>query len=221
MSRQLAWIFDLDDTLHRATGHIFPHLNRSMTEYIMRHLDMEEAEASALRQRYWHAYGATLLGLMRHHDVDPHHFLWHTHQFPDLERTVVAEAGLRHCLRRLAGRKILFSNSPAHYAQAVLEVLGIGDLFDAVYTIESTRFQPKPMAGGFRALLHRERLQAERSVLVEDSLPNLVTARRLGMKTVWITRDTRRPAWLDIKLSSVLALPRAAGRVNGRQGISS
>lgn len=215
MSRKLAWIFDLDDTLHRASGHIFPHLNRSMTDYIMRHLDLGEEEASTLRRHYWHSYGATLLGLMRHHDVDPHHFLWHTHQFPDLQRMVVGEAGLRHCLRRLAGRKILFSNSPRHYAQAVLDALGIGDLFDAVYTIESTRFQPKPLTGGFRALLHRERLQAEHSVLVEDSLPNLVTARRLGMKTVWITRDARRPAWLDVKLSSVLALPRATAHLSG------
>ena len=26
-----AWIFDLDNTLHDATPHIFPHINRSMT----------------------------------------------------------------------------------------------------------------------------------------------------------------------------------------------
>lgn len=215
MSGRLTWIFDLDDTLHRASGHVFPRLNRSMTDYIMRHLDLGEAEAGALRTRYWHTYGATLLGLIRHHDVDPHHFLWHTHQFPDLERIVVAEAGLRHCLQRLAGRKILFSNSPAHYAEAVLDVLGIGDLFDAVYTIESTRFRPKPLTGGFRALLHRERLQPERCVLVEDSLPNLVTARRLGMKTVWITRDARSPAWVDLKLPSVMGMPRAIARLGG------
>jgi putative hydrolase of the HAD superfamily len=213
MTRGLAWIFDLDDTLHRASGHIFPHLNRSMTEYIMRHLDLGEEEAGELRRRYWHTYGATLLGLIRHHDVDPHHFLWHTHQFPHLERMVTGEAGLRHCLRRLRGRKILFSNSPRHYARAVLDVLDVGGLFDAVYTIESARFQPKPMAGGFRVLLQREGLVPERSVLVEDSLPNLATARRLGMKTVWVSRDTRQPTWVDVKVSTVMAIPRAVHRL--------
>ncbi len=215
MSRNLTWIFDLDDTLHQASGRIFPHLNRSMTEYIMRHLDLGEDAAGELRRRYWKAYGATLLGLIRHHNVDPHHFLWHTHQFPDLARLVAGEVGLRHCLRRLVGRKILFSNSPGHYAQAVLDALGIANLFDAVYTIETARFQPKPYSGGFRALLRRERLRPERSILVEDSLPNLVTARRLGMKTVWVSRETRHPGWLDAKVASVLAIPREVHRLVG------
>ena len=26
------WLFDLDNTLHDASPHIFPHINRSMTE---------------------------------------------------------------------------------------------------------------------------------------------------------------------------------------------
>ncbi len=210
MTRSLTWLFDLDNTLHDARPHIFPHLNRSINEYMMRHLSLDEAGAGALRERYWHAYGATLLGLMHHHNVDPHHFLWHTHQLPDIERMVVAETGLRHCLKRLRGRKILYSNAPRHYAQAVLDVLGVGRLFDAVYTIESTRFQPKPSLAGFRALMARERLQPECTVMVEDMLPNLVAAKKLGMRTVWITRESRRPRWLDIKTGSVLELPRMA-----------
>ena len=28
------WLFDLDNTLHNATPHIFPHINRSMRQYI-------------------------------------------------------------------------------------------------------------------------------------------------------------------------------------------
>ena len=204
----LTWLFDLDNTLHDARPHIFPHLNRAMTEYMMRHLELDEAGAGALREHYWRRYGATLLGLMRHHAVDPHHFLWHTHQLPELARMIVAERGLRLCLRRLRGRKILFSNSPSHYAQAVLDALGIGRLFDAVYTIERTRFQPKPSLAGFRALMARERLVPEHTVMVEDLLENLAAARKLGMKTVWITRESRCPAWLDIKASSVLQLPR-------------
>jgi putative hydrolase of the HAD superfamily len=204
----LTWLFDLDNTLHDARPHIFPHLNRSMTQYMMRHLDLDEAGAGALREQYWRRYGATLLGLMRHHGVDPHHFLWHTHQLPELARMIVAERGLRLCLKRLHGRKILFSNSPAHYAQAVLDVLGIGHLFDAVYTIERTRFRPKPALAGFRALMARERLVPERTIMVEDLLDNLVAARKLGMKTAWITRESRRPRWLDAKTSSVLELPR-------------
>jgi len=40
------WVFDLDNTLHNATPHIFPHINRSMTAYVQQHLQLDEAEAN-------------------------------------------------------------------------------------------------------------------------------------------------------------------------------
>ncbi len=64
------WIFDLDNTLHNATPHIFPHINRSMTAYLQEHLQLDEAEANDLRMHYWQRYGATLSGLIRHHGTE-------------------------------------------------------------------------------------------------------------------------------------------------------
>ena len=206
------WLFDLDNTLHNATPHIFPHINRSMCEYIERHLGVDEHEATRIRQHYWEHYGATLLGLIRHHGTDPRHFLRETHCFPELQRMVVFEKPLRHALRRLPGRKIIFSNAPRHYAESILDITGLGRLFDAVYSIENVRFQPKPMPAGFRALLHAERLHPSQCIMVEDSLPNLVTAKKLGMTTVWINNGQRQSAFVDIKIRSVLQLPGRYGR---------
>jgi putative hydrolase of the HAD superfamily len=202
------WIFDLDDTLHNATPHIFPHINRAMTEYVQAHLGLDERAAGELRQRYWKRYGATLLGLMRHHDTDPRHFLWHTHQLPDLERMLVRDPRLRPTLRRLPGRKIVFSNAPAHYARAVLDALGVADLFDDVFSIERTRFRPKPDSFGFLRLCRAHRMKPQRCIMVEDSLDNLRTAGKLGMKTVWVTRAARAPGCVDIKVASLAQLPR-------------
>lgn len=211
--RPKVWLFDLDNTLHNATPHIFPHINRAMTAYIREHLGVDEAEATRLRQGYWQRYGATLLGLMRHHDTDPRHFLWHTHQFPDLAHMLVFERGLKAMLRRLPGRKIVFSNAPLHYTEAVLELTGIASCFDAIYSVERVRFQPKPAIGGFRHLLRAERLEPRRCIMVEDTLPNLETAKRLGMKTVWVSASTRQPPCVDVRLGSVLDLPRHLGRL--------
>lgn len=202
------WLFDLDNTLHDATPHIFPHINRSMREYIERHLGVDEDEATRIRQHYWVRYGATLLGLVRHHGTDPHHFLRETHRFVDLPRMVSYDKALRAALQRLPGRKIIFSNAPRQYAEAVLDICGLTRLFDAVYTIECVRFQPKPMPSAFRRLLRAEGLWARDCIMVEDTLANLVTARKLGMKTVWVTAGTRRSPWVDLQLSSVLDLPR-------------
>ena len=57
---------------------------------------------------------------------------------------LVREPQLRATLRRLPGRKFVFSNAPVHYSRAVLKALGIADLFDGVFSIEHTRFRPKP-----------------------------------------------------------------------------
>ena len=202
------WIFDLDNTLHNAAPHIFPHINQAMTGYLQAHLALDEAAAVELRRHYVKRYGATLLGLMRHHGIDPGHFLWHTHQFPKLESMLLREPQLRATLTRLPGRKFVFSNSPVHYARAVLRALGVTDLFDGVFTIEHTRYRPKPDSYGFLRLRRANRLRPQRCIMVEDSLDNLRTADRLGMKTVWVARAPRKPGYVDVKIANLMQLPR-------------
>lgn len=213
MKSSRVWVFDLDNTLHDALPHIFPHINRAMTRYLMDSLALDEAGANDLRIRYWHRYGATLLGLVRHHGTDPRHFLWHTHQFPQLHAMLVFERGLRDMLRRLPGRKIVFSNAPAHYSRAVLKALGIFDLFDDVYSVEQTRLQPKPAAFGFRRILREHGLNPRCCIMVEDTLANLRTAKRLGMRTVWVSRAGRSPDFVDLRIASVLQLRRAINKL--------
>lgn len=205
------WLFDLDNTLHNATPHIFPHINRSMREYIERHLGLDAAQATSLRQDYWERYGATLQGLMRHHGTDPRHFLWETHQFPDLKRMLDFEKPTLHMLRRIPGRKIIFSNAPRHYTDAVLKLTGLGRHFSSIYSVENVRFQPKPMLAGFRTLLRAEHLDPKRCIMVEDSLPNLISAKKLGMKTVWVSTGSRQSPCVDVKISSILQLPERYG----------
>lgn len=206
-----AWLFDLDNTLHDASAHIFPRIGSLMRDYIRHHLNLDEAQATALRQHYWRRYGATLRGLMRHHDIDPAHFLRYTHCLPDLAGMVVVERGLRAMLGRLPGRKIVFSNAPSHYTRAVLAIAGITRCFDAVYSVEDLHFQPKPAVQGFLRLLRAERLAARACIMVEDSPGNLRTAKKLGMRTVWVASGTRCPPCADIRVASVLDLPRRLG----------
>ena len=204
-----SWIFDLDNTLHNAAPHIFPHINRAMTEYLQHELGLDATAAGELRRHYWTRYGATLLGLMRHHGTDPRHFLWHTHQLPQLERMLVREPQLRATLRRLPGRKFVFSNAPVHYSRAVLKSLAITDLFDAVFSIERTRYRPKPDAHGFLRLMRFNHLRAQRCIMVEDTLANLRTAKKLGMRTVWVSREKRAPGYVDVKVAKLSELRRA------------
>ncbi|MBS1159097.1 MAG: pyrimidine 5-nucleotidase [Proteobacteria bacterium] len=207
------WLFDLDNTLHDASPHIFPHINRSMRQYIERHLGVDEQEANRLRQKYWERYGATLLGLMQNHHTDPHHFLQETHQFADLKPMLVFRRATLHALRHLPGRKIIFSNAPRHYMQAVLEITGLWRHFDATYSVENLRFQPKPLPAGFHALLRAEGLRAHQCIMVEDSLGNLIAAKKLGMKTVWVSAGLRQSPYVDVKIRNILELPGRCARL--------
>ncbi|HKO86905.1 MAG TPA: pyrimidine 5'-nucleotidase [Burkholderiales bacterium] len=204
----LTWLFDLDDTLHDASPHIFPHINRSMTAYLQAHLGLEEERANALRSHYWQRYGATLSGLMRHHQTDPTHFLAETHHFPQLDRMIVADRAALAAVRNLPGRKILYSNAPATYVGAVLEILKLGRCFDAVYAIEDLAYVPKPSVDAFRQLLRVEKLHPSRTVMVDDTLVNLRTAHRLGIRTIWVSRTAHYPAYVDARVCSLRNLRR-------------
>ena len=208
-----AWIFDLDNTLHNAMVHALPRIDRAMTAYVEKHVGLSETDANALRMHYWRRYGATILGLMRHHNIDPAHFLRETHPFLDLRQIVIAEPTLRASLRRLPGRKYVFSNAPTRYACDVLDALGISDLFVDVLAIEHTRFLPKPDITGYLRLTRRHHLQPRRCIMIDDHLDNLHTAKRLGMRTVWMKMPHARPripGYVDhaiSRISSIAGLP--------------
>lgn len=181
-------------------------MNRAMTQYIMDTLILDESVAHGLRQHYWRIYGATLKGLMRHHGTNPHHFLHETHRLEALPEMVLQVRRLRHMLNSLSGRKLVFTNAPRDYALRVLEILGIADCFEMVFSVESTKFHAKPSMRGFQMLLKTIKTNANNCVMLEDNLAALMTAKRLGMKTVWITKKLQKPNFVDYRLSEVLAL---------------
>jgi len=206
MRKAPVWIFDLDDTLHNASAHIFPVMNGAMTQYIQENLALENGKADHLRKHYWKVYGATLKGLMRHHGVNPHHFLNETHKFPDLHERVIQMKRLRHMLSNLNGRKVIFTNAPRNYALRVLDLLDISDIFELVFSVESSQFHAKPTVRGFQTLLGSIRAKPSDCIMLEDNLAALMTAKRLGMKTIWISKLLNKPNYVDYRLSSVLEL---------------
>ncbi|HEX2605075.1 MAG TPA: pyrimidine 5'-nucleotidase [Oxalicibacterium sp.] len=235
------WLFDLDNTLHDASHAIFPAINLNMNAYIARVLhecgEACDADAvNAVRTQYWQRYGATLLGMVKHHQVSAADFLHEAHCFDDLAAMIRAERGLVRLLRRLPGRKILLTNAPRRYARDVLRHLGLHPHFAQHVPIESMRvhgrLRPKPSRLMLQKLLAREGLSARRCILVEDTVANLKTAKALGLRTAWVTQylraekarhvhpgsgtgaaATKRPIYVDVKVQSVAQLFRELHRL--------
>jgi putative hydrolase of the HAD superfamily len=216
------WFFDLDNTLHNASHQVFGALNVAMTDYIVEHVGIERDEANRLRALYWRRYGATLLGLVRHHGVSAAHFLHETHGLPALDTHTHAHD--RAALKRLPGRKFLLTNAPEAYARRVLKLLGLQRCFEAVIAFEQMtmfgQLRPKPDARMFRHLLARLQLRPGACVLVEDTLIHQKAARGMGMRTAWMQRWLRaaaqgpeahvglrrRPAYVDRRITRLSAL---------------
>jgi putative hydrolase of the HAD superfamily len=218
VTRRLVWFFDLDGTLHDASHAIFAAIDARMTDYVERHLVVDREQANQLRLTYWRRYGATLLGLIRHHAIDPHHFLRETHDF-DVASLLRAERGLAQLFARLPGRKVLLTNAPSAYAESVLAGINLHRQIGARYSIESMRvhgtFRPKPSRAMLRYMLARERVARGAAILVEDSAPNLRAARAAGFRTVLIRRGGRRGRanYVGLRVASIRDLPRALVRL--------
>ena len=218
---QRVWLFDLDDTLHDAGTASMPQLVQAMTDYVAEHAGVSGADATHLRRRYWLKYGATLLGLVRHHGVKPAHFLHHTHVLPGLEARVRAHVPDLRALASLPGRKFILTNAPLAYARRVLGVLGIEHLFEGLLSIEDMQMfghlRPKPDKRMLRHVAARLKVAPSRCTLVEDTLVHQKAARCLGMQTVWMQRwlppaggchRALKPAYVDRRVHSLQALLR-------------
>lgn len=222
MPTETVWLFDLDNTLHDCSRHIFQRIDRNMADLMMRWLNLDRARADALRLAYWKRYGATAAGLELHHGIAAADFIAAAHDF-DVRGLVHAEPGLSRKLALLPGRKILLTNAPERYARAVLRELKITQHFELIWTIDHMHLQGrlrcKPSKAMLRQLLARLRVPAHRVVLVDDTFANLRSAKAVGMRTMLChhpgtphnARHHGRSAYVDRRIKSIADL------LNGRQ----
>ncbi|WP_085849205.1 pyrimidine 5'-nucleotidase [Pacificibacter marinus] len=179
-----SWIFDLDNTLYPPETSLFPQIEVRMTDWVADELGVSKDDASALRNKYWLEHGTTLSGMMRLHGTDPLPYLTYVH---DIDFSVLApDPALRDAIGALDGRKIVFTNGSAPYAQQVLIARGLSGLFDAVYGIEHAGFHPKPSAQAYAEILTQDNMHAREAAMFEDDPRNLEVPHQLGMKTVHV-----------------------------------
>jgi putative hydrolase of the HAD superfamily len=96
------------------------------------------------------------------------------------------DAELKAAITALPGRKIVYTNGSAPYAERVLEARGLTGIFNAVYGIEHAKFHPKPLAEAFDTVLALDGITPNTAAMFEDDPRNLKVPHDLGMKTVYV-----------------------------------
>ncbi len=181
------WVFDLDNTLYPPQARLFDQIEVKMTQYVMDTLGVDRSEADHLRNKYWHEHGTTLAGLMREHDIDPDPYLVAVHEIsldhleadPELNARIIA----------LPGRKIVYTNGCAPYAERVVTQRGLSGAFDAIYGVEHAGFLPKPMQEAFDQVFVRDGVVPQRAAMFEDEARNLKAPHDMGMRTVHVSPE--------------------------------
>ncbi len=225
------WLFDLDNTLYRASAALFEQVSARINRFVANYLDLDSAAAYVVQKALLREHGSTMRGLMTCHGLAPQAFMDFVH---DIDYGVLeGDERLGTVLGRLPGRKLVFTNASVLHAQAVLERLGIADAFEGIFDIEAADYLPKPAASAYGKIVARYGLEPTNAVMVEDMARNLAPAAALGMATVWIRGDLvwalPEPgaayidheiddlvAWLEALTAPALTGTRGAGHGRGR-----
>ena len=202
-----SWIFDLDNCLYPASANLFELIDVRMGAFIQQLLGCDAAEARRVQKQHFHDHGTTLAGLMAERGVDPNEFLEFVHDI-DLAR-IAADPAVARAIQLLPGRKFVFTNGDAAYAQRVLDKLGLTGLFDGMHDIHAMEYVPKPNPRAYAALCERHGIEPERALFAEDMARNLAPAKALGMTTVWVDNGSERgshgadPAFIDYHIADI------------------
>lgn len=181
------WIFDLDLTLYSPEANVMAQVRDRIALFVENYFGVGSEEAHQIRFKYWKQYGTTLGGLMAEHDVDPHGYLDFVH---DVDMSLLTPAPeLRVHIAALPGRKIIFTNADAPYAERVLEARSLAGLFEDIFDIHRMAHLPKPSPASYEALCGELAITPHAALFIEDSAHNLVPAKALGMTTIWVKHD--------------------------------
>lgn len=185
-----AWLFDLDNTLYPGGTGLFAQMNQRIGAYVARLLNLDPDTAHRVQKDYFFSHGTTLAGLMADHGVDPYEYLADVH---DIEIDVLEHnAPLAAAIAKLPGRKLVFTNADAPYAEKVLDRLGIRAHFEAIHDVHASAYHPKPHPHAYASVCEAYRIDPTRALFVEDMARNLAPAKAIGMTTVWVNNGSEQ-----------------------------
>jgi len=178
------WIFDLDNTLYSADSGIFQQVGELMGKFVSKHLNIEIDEAKIIQKKYYKQHGTTLRGMMNNHGVDPDDFLSAVHK---LDYSIVGpNHKLNEELKRLKGRKIIYTNANMQHAVEVLERIELTNFFDEIFDIKMANYIPKPEIAPYEQIIDQFNINVESASMFDDIAKNLVAAKKVGFTSVWI-----------------------------------
>jgi putative hydrolase of the HAD superfamily len=195
--------FDLDNTLYPQEIGLFRLIEERIKAYLRIRLDLTHKEAVDLWRRYIHAYGFTLVGLLKHHSIDPEDYLAFVHEV-DVEGVLGEDPRLVQMMSRIPLGKVIVTNGTQRHALRVLRSLGIELFFSHIFDIAFMNYRPKPHHSSFHKVMDHLGVQGAECLLLDDHPPTLVAGRKLGMTAIYVGKDNKVEA--DYHITGIMGL---------------
>src|SRR3979490_2771068 len=181
------WVFDLDNTLYTTHVNLGHQVDARIGEFVSAWLKISAEEARRVQKDYYRRYGTTMRGMMTEHGVRADDYLAYVHKID--HSPLQPNPAMGAAIAKLPGRTLILTNGSTDHADKVLERLGIGAHFDAVFDIIAAELEPKPAPQTYQKFLALHNVEPKSSAMFEDLARNLVIPHQLGMTTVLVVPD--------------------------------
>lgn len=179
-------LIDLDDTVYPPDTGAWDILGNRIYEFMDKYVGIPLDLIHEERDRLFHLHGTTMKGLSVEYGADVNDYLDYVHDV-DLTGVILEDPALRQALLTIPQEKWIFTNACRAHAEQILRLVGIRDLFTEIIDVLDTDpyCKPDPLAFSL-ALKKAGNPDPSHCLFVDDRLPNLDTARTLGMYTVQV-----------------------------------
>jgi putative hydrolase of the HAD superfamily len=200
------FLIDLDETVYPSSSGLWEKIRERIDLYMEQEMGFNPHEIPDIRRAFYATYGTTLRGLQATYGIDAKHYLDFVHDIP-LSQYISPDPSLRETLLSYPQKKIIFTNADKNHAQRVLTRLEILDCFDDIIDIFTIQPYCKPQPQAFEIALKQAGIvSTPECAFIDDNLPNLATARHMGLYSIRVGSREVTPE-CDGGIASLKELP--------------
>lgn len=193
-------VFDLDDTLYPKSLDIESKFNENISKFFLDELNMEKEEFHDLVEKWKNEHNVNISSIAQF-GINPDDFM---NYICDVDVSKIEyNDELKKQLSSMPHKKIIYTNSTHGHVHDVLKNLKIKDLFHDIFTVKEADFVLKPEIDSYIKFLDLYKIKPNETVMFEDNLRNLKTAKEIGMTTILISEYKTNYHYVDYVVKNI------------------
>ncbi|QEN05434.1 hypothetical protein EW093_12160 [Thiospirochaeta perfilievii] len=199
-------IFDVDKTIYPESCGFGDEMDRRISQYAAKHINLPFEVADELRKTSVKNYGTTLRWLQLEHGLtDTDHYLDFVHPI-DVESYLPNKEEIHNILRDIDIPMSILSNGPIENVDRILHFYNIKDLFNPIIDIKMNNLKGKPYIEVYEKILKEINLPINQILFVDDVEDYLIPFHDMGGNVLLINETSKKTRMNFDQLKNILEL---------------